>query len=116
MDLGAGSILFGTLTTEEPWIKVQVSLYDIGSGAEIASKETKLYKNVALRAFLERGELPPDCLVCKHPHFTPHETQRAGSFSEACPSINHILLCFLRYSIPFVDKTFPARRSSNIVA
>jgi|GEM_PF-6470412 len=29
---------------------------------------------------------------------------------------NHIQLCFLCYSIPFVDSTVPASRSSNIVA
>ncbi len=70
-DTGAGLILFGTLTTEEPWIKVQVSLRDLSSDTEIASKETKLYKNGAIRAFLERGEIPPDCWVCKHRLFTP---------------------------------------------
>jgi len=53
LETGADSMLFCTFTIEEPWIKVQVSLRDLSSDTEIASKETKLYKNVALRALLE---------------------------------------------------------------
>lgn len=52
-DTGAGSILFCKLSTEEPWIEVQVSVRDFSSDTEIASKETKLYKDVVLRALLE---------------------------------------------------------------
>jgi hypothetical protein len=66
-DTGADSILFGTLTTEEPWIKVKVSLYDISSETEIASKETKLYKDVTLRALLERDNKTATCNLCDDP-------------------------------------------------
>lgn len=53
LESGADSILLCTFTTEEPWIKVQLSLRDLSSDTEIASKETKLYKDVTLRALLE---------------------------------------------------------------
>lgn len=66
-DTGADSILFGTFTTEEPWMKVQVSLYDISSGTKIASKETKLYKDVTLRALLERDNKTATCELCYDP-------------------------------------------------
>jgi hypothetical protein len=66
-DTGADSILFGTFTTEEPWIKVQLSLYDVSSGIKIASKETRLYKDVTIRALLERGNKTATCELCDNP-------------------------------------------------
>lgn len=66
-DIGADSILFGTFITEEPGIKVQLSLYDISSGTKIVSEETKLYKDVTLRALLERDNKPASCELCNNP-------------------------------------------------
>lgn len=66
-DIGADSILFGTVTPEEPWMKVQLSLHDINSGTKIASKETRLYKDVALRVLLEPVDKSATCEPCNNP-------------------------------------------------
>jgi hypothetical protein len=47
-----------------------------------------------------------------------HETKRDG-YHPACRPLNRIIyepLLYHSYSIPFVDNTLPANRSSNIVA
>jgi hypothetical protein len=54
LDTHADSLLLVTFTTEEPWIKVQLSLRDLMSDTESASIETKLYKDVAIRTMLEK--------------------------------------------------------------
>lgn len=66
------------MQTQLSMIKVQFLLRDLSSDTEIASKEAKVYKNVTLRAFLERGEKPPACLTgkilqfpCPFRHATP---------------------------------------------